>query len=285
MADINQVQLPDGSQYNIKDSNSGYATETYVQNQISAIDKTTVGLGNVDNTSDANKPVSTVQQTALDGKTNTSMVAHVQTTLTADMRYVVGDEFIYQGNLYKATAIIPNGDAIVINTNAVLADDLITQIKGVTPAASNVTFDNTGTDLSSSTVQNAIVEVNEKTKHGLIELWTNANIGNAFAGQQISFTADVAKIDSFIISTELYKGETYGTRWTEIDKAVISAGTTVNIRELSLVTGDVAFILRTVSGSISGNTITLTFGDGKRGTTTDNDYVIPIKVLGLIHNL
>ena len=285
MADINQVQLPDGSQYNIKDTNSGYATETYVQNQISAIDKTTVGLGNVDNTSDANKPVSTVQQTALDGKTNTSMVAHVQTTLTADMRYVVGDEFIYQGNLYKATAIIPNGDAIVINTNAVLADDLITQIKGVTPAASNVTFDNTGTDLSSSTVQNAIVEVNEKTKHGLIELWTNANIGNAFAGQQISFTADVAKIDSFIISTELYKGETYGTRWTEIDKAVISAGTTVNIRELSLVTGDVAFILRTVSGSISGNTITLTFGDGKRGTTTDNDYVIPIKVLGLIHNL
>jgi hypothetical protein len=29
-----------------------------------------VGLGNVDNTSDANKPVSTAQQTALDGKQN-----------------------------------------------------------------------------------------------------------------------------------------------------------------------------------------------------------------------
>lgn len=128
MANINQVQLPDGSQYNIKDSNSGYATETYVQNQISAIDKTTVGLGNVDNTSDANKPVSTAQQTALDGKVNTSMVAHVQTTLTADMRYLVGDEFIYQGNLYKATAIIPNGDAITIGTNASLADDITTQI-------------------------------------------------------------------------------------------------------------------------------------------------------------
>jgi len=35
------------------------------------IDKTGVGLGNVDNTSDANKPVSTAQQTALDGKKGT----------------------------------------------------------------------------------------------------------------------------------------------------------------------------------------------------------------------
>jgi hypothetical protein len=32
------------------------------------LDKTAVGLGNVDNTSDANKPVSTATQTALDGK-------------------------------------------------------------------------------------------------------------------------------------------------------------------------------------------------------------------------
>ena len=128
MADINQVQLPDGSQYNIKDTNSGYATTGYVQDQISAIDKSTIGLGNVDNTSDQNKPVSIAQQNALDEKTNTSMVAHVQTSLTADMRYLVGGEFIYQGNLYKATAIIPNGDAIVINTNAVLADDISTQI-------------------------------------------------------------------------------------------------------------------------------------------------------------
>jgi len=34
------------------------------------IDKTTVGLGNVDNTSDVNKPVSTAQQTALNLKAN-----------------------------------------------------------------------------------------------------------------------------------------------------------------------------------------------------------------------
>ena len=43
------------------------------------LNKTAVGLGNVDNTSDANKPVSTAQQTALDGKTNKLITTNRQT--------------------------------------------------------------------------------------------------------------------------------------------------------------------------------------------------------------
>jgi hypothetical protein len=39
------------------------------------ITKTDVGLGNVDNTSDLNKPISTATQTALDGKASTSLVS------------------------------------------------------------------------------------------------------------------------------------------------------------------------------------------------------------------
>ena len=39
-----------------------------------------VGLGNVDNTSDASKPVSTAQQTALNAKANTSSLATVATS-------------------------------------------------------------------------------------------------------------------------------------------------------------------------------------------------------------
>jgi len=42
----------------------------YTDTEISALTKSDVGLGNVDNTSDANKPVSTAQQTALDAKEN-----------------------------------------------------------------------------------------------------------------------------------------------------------------------------------------------------------------------
>ncbi|UAK38458.1 hypothetical protein K8O93_01235 [Gordonia bronchialis] len=49
---------------------------------IVVLGKADVGLGNVDNTSDSNKPVSTAQQTALDGKANTSH-AHSATDITS----------------------------------------------------------------------------------------------------------------------------------------------------------------------------------------------------------
>lgn len=45
--------------------------------------KADVGLGNVDNTSDANKPVSTAQQTALNGKANTNQEMYIGTTAVA----------------------------------------------------------------------------------------------------------------------------------------------------------------------------------------------------------
>jgi hypothetical protein len=52
------------------------------------LNKTAVALGNVDNTSDANKPVSTAQQTALDAKTNKLIVTNRQ---TASYTLVLGD--------------------------------------------------------------------------------------------------------------------------------------------------------------------------------------------------
>jgi hypothetical protein len=52
------------------------------------LNKTAVGLGNVDNTSDANKPVSTATQTALDAKTNKLIVTNRQ---TASYTLVIGD--------------------------------------------------------------------------------------------------------------------------------------------------------------------------------------------------
>ena len=52
------------------------------------LNKTAVGLGNVDNTSDANKPVSTATQTALDAKTNKLITTNRQ---TASYTLVIGD--------------------------------------------------------------------------------------------------------------------------------------------------------------------------------------------------
>lgn len=51
------------------------------------LDKTAVGLGNVDNTSDANKPISTATQTALNGKQNASTRRNANNTTNNNINY------------------------------------------------------------------------------------------------------------------------------------------------------------------------------------------------------
>jgi len=58
--------IESGAQVNVGDTFD--ETGNYVDLRAQATTKADVGLGNVDNTSDANKPVSTAQQTALDDK-------------------------------------------------------------------------------------------------------------------------------------------------------------------------------------------------------------------------
>lgn len=67
------IGVPDGGSTNqvlIKNSNVNYDT------RFATLDKSFVGLNNVDNTSDFNKPVSTAQQSALDLKATDSLVVH-----------------------------------------------------------------------------------------------------------------------------------------------------------------------------------------------------------------
>lgn len=69
------------------------------------------------------------------------LIAYVQTTLTASKSYNVGEQFIYNGLLYKATAAIAQGGTIVIGGNAELADSVTGQIKTVRENFGIVKFD------------------------------------------------------------------------------------------------------------------------------------------------
>ena len=85
MAVINSVQLPDGTQYDLQDAVGNYATTTYVDNAVAGVTKGSIGLGNVDNTSDLNKPISTATQNALNTTngnvaTNTSVISNMKKT-------------------------------------------------------------------------------------------------------------------------------------------------------------------------------------------------------------
>jgi hypothetical protein len=56
------------------------------------------------------------------------MIAPIQTTLVALKAYAVGEQFVYNGLLYKATAAIAQGGTITINGNCALADSVTEQI-------------------------------------------------------------------------------------------------------------------------------------------------------------
>lgn len=82
----------------IKDDGSGYVQGITLNGNVSGISKSSVGLGNVDNTSDANKPISTATQNALNGK---------QATVTG------GASTITSSNLTANRALVSNGSGKV----------------------------------------------------------------------------------------------------------------------------------------------------------------------------
>jgi hypothetical protein len=56
------------------------------------------------------------------------MLAPIETTLTASRSYTIGEQFIYNGLLYKATTAIAQGGAITIDGNCTLANNITNQL-------------------------------------------------------------------------------------------------------------------------------------------------------------
>jgi len=81
---------------------AGTAADSKVAAAVAALTKSSVGLANVDNTSDANKPVSTATQTALDLKANLAGPVFTGTTVATDL--VVNGDFTVNGSNFSASA-------------------------------------------------------------------------------------------------------------------------------------------------------------------------------------
>jgi hypothetical protein len=94
--------------------------------------KADVGLGNVDNTSDANKPVSTAQQTALDLKRDRDPAVNAQTGTTYTLVLADGAKWITMSNASASTLTVP--------PNSSVAFPVGTQIEGAQLGAGQVTL-------------------------------------------------------------------------------------------------------------------------------------------------
>lgn len=109
MPSINSITLPDGSTYDVRDAVGNYASTTYVDNAVASITKGTIGLGNVDNTSDMNKPISTATQNALNTTNanvanNTNAITGIKKTKVVTVTTTGWTQVTVNGRtLYKKT--------------------------------------------------------------------------------------------------------------------------------------------------------------------------------------
>jgi hypothetical protein len=111
-----QLHLTDSIQSNLFTSNLTQTRDHYLPNQSGTIALTTditksaVGLGNVDNTSDANKPISTATQTALDRITtlfqNVSQLTTTSTTAVTLTTFTVASSIIPIGGVIRISGLI-----------------------------------------------------------------------------------------------------------------------------------------------------------------------------------
>lgn len=100
------------------------ATSQYYRGDKSwqTLDKTAVGLGNVDNTSDASKPISSAAQTALNAKANDNAVVHL-----------TGNETVSGVKNFSGT-LQASGSAVVTTDDSRLTDQRAPLNASVTPA-------------------------------------------------------------------------------------------------------------------------------------------------------
>ena len=234
MANIDSVQLPDGSNYNIVDNTSNFATETYVDSAVSGITKTTIGLGNVDNTADLSKPVSTAQQTAINTavapKANQTLLAPVESTTTASQTYQIGDQFIYNGLLYKATAVINSGGTITPDGNCELSPTIIAQIgNGTDKGSVSVEANGNKTNATLLTELGALVDF---TKISRTSMFVEHRVGTTtydfsypllrYGTNMAQFTSATSAVSVYINSFTVYSNQTGHTESTVINSSSIS---------------------------------------------------------------
>ena len=95
------------------------------------------------------------------------LIATIETTLTASKTYNVGDQFIYNGLLYKVTQTIASGTAITIGSNCQLAPVVADQLSEINSNLSSlITTDDVTYTATSIASQGSVIISEDATKSG-----------------------------------------------------------------------------------------------------------------------
>ena len=235
--------------------------------------KADVGLANVDNTSDANKPVSTAQQTALDGKVSTTVTVSAGTgltgggdltanrTISANFGSAAGT--IAQGNDSRITGAEQTANKGAANGYAGLSSSTVVPTAQLgTGAATNATF------LRGDNVWAAAPVTSVASKTGAVTLAKAdvglANVDNTSDANKPVSTAQQTALDGKVNVTN-GGGETFfdaGNSGTAITLNLANG----NVQKLTL-TGNCTITLTSPASGAFRSLLLYVFQDGTGSRT------------------
>ena len=255
---------------------------------VSGISSTMVGLGNVDNTSDVNKPISIATQTALDGKVdeNATIVGGTKTKITYDAKGLVtaGSDAtttdITEGtNLYYTEARVSANTDVVANTAKI----------GITTAQASEITDNTAKvgitvqQASDITANNAKVsDINHVATSTTTDLTEGTNLyyTEARVSANTDVVANTAKTGITTAQATTISNTT-GVNTGDNASNILYSGLVTNATHSGDVTGAGALTLATVNSNVGTfNNITInakglaTAGSNVSYLTSETDPIV-----------
>lgn len=216
------------------------------------INKSDVGLSNVDNTSDLSKPISTLTQSALDSKQSTLVSGTNIKTVNGSNLLGSGDLTITAGNL-NYTAVIPDDYPTLSAALAELGDNSSVFIKpgtyteaGGTFSTNNISIHGAGSASTTLVLSNDLLLSGNRISVNNVGFDTNS-------GKKLTFSGSYNQIQNILVingtvtdffSTGLFNGVSNST--------IISSGTdgTIKFGERSRSTGNHITVPHTTNGGI-----------------------------------
>lgn len=213
---------------------------------------------------------------------------------TATGDWTSGDSMSVDGvtvSVYLSDGSAPLTGAYVINSEvfAIIAGSRVTLLTsaGVSSNAIDVSYNNSVSGLAANNVQAAIDEVSAASEHGLYEIWNNLSPTNIFAAQNLQIFTDKVFDAVFIeyvsangVSEALVMVEPGNT--SKARDMYISGSGILNEYERSATLGVITGGYQIAFNDASHMTLN-TYGSTP-ATSTDNNYLIPKRILGLLHN-
>lgn len=177
---------------------------------------------------------------AVDGKADKTDIAPVESSSTASQSYAIGDQFYYNGLLYKATAVINSGGTITPNGNCTLSKTLVEQIaSGADKGSVSVTADGTKT-IAQLLVQLAgLVDFSKLNEESVMHFsdsvlpiysYSNGNFkfNNVYTSSNV-FNTTTHEVKNGVGTSYLSTTGTNGTSFTNRSSVAMTAGNKITI--------------------------------------------------------